>query len=134
MKIGDCIHYNGAFKNQHCQANVEYEFLTGGRGRGWMVRLPCIETALSDTENVVNCPNKTPATKTDVEEWLNAGKDSLAKITKIRKLIEELVEPGISSQGVVKCPYCKNEVNYTHAGCNGHIHAACSGGCVAWME
>ena len=40
-----------------------------------------------------------------------------------------------SGAGVMACPICKTgELRYSRASCNGHVHARCMAGCVAWME
>ncbi len=132
MKIGNCIHYNGAFKKKRCLAGVKYGSLVKRGERGWVARLPCIQSSL--TKCSIECVNKVEATKEDVEKWLDESRESIAMVTRIRTLIAAKVEDGMSSAGTVNCPYCGSDVNYTHAGLNGHIHAACTGGCVAWME
>lgn len=37
--------------------------------------------------------------------------------------------------GEIDCPVCKaGKLRYSRASSNGHVHAACTSGCVAWME
>lgn len=40
-----------------------------------------------------------------------------------------------SGSGKMPCPICKTgELRYSRAQYNGHVHARCMAGCVAWME
>lgn len=60
---------------------------------------------------------------------------------KARKaIVEHLGGPwkkGVSgSAGKITCPICRvaDALRFTRSSYNGHIHAACATGCVAWME
>jgi hypothetical protein len=38
-------------------------------------------------------------------------------------------------QGVDPCPVCQNNLHWSIASCNGHMHGRCeTGGCLNWME
>lgn len=40
-----------------------------------------------------------------------------------------------SGAGEMVCPLCTTgKLRYSRAGYNGHVHARCTAGCVAWME
>lgn len=37
--------------------------------------------------------------------------------------------------GTMQCPLCTSgQLRYSRSAYNGHVHARCSNGCVAWME
>lgn len=142
MNVGDCIHHNGSYKNKMCSAGVIYSDIYGERTKGWLFRLPCTASRrasrrareLGSISDVGKCELLKPATADEAEEWLQKGKDISARITKIRSAIMENVNKEIDCCGSLTCLHCGSQVNYRYAACNGHVHAACTGGCASWME
>lgn len=147
-KPGKCIHYNGTI-NDCCKAGVNYKELAGEPMQGYVLRLPCHsseyrsggEPLPRDEANVKACDKRQEPTAEEVAQDERQVAERFERFGKIREAIVAYLggpwKKGMPGRaGSISCPCCNGGcVNFSRAGYNGHIHAACSTpGCASWME
>ena len=128
-----CKHFNGPFRNDTCDAGINYLELVGGRKPGWTRLLPC----LLEQESEIICDKCRPPTKEEIEESNREWKKVIDNITKVQPFIEEIKNKydGVGSNGVAECPVCKNKLHWAISAYNGHTRGKSeTEGCLCWME
>lgn len=137
MKRRDkCKHYTGTV-NPTCDAGVNYADVEQGKGTP-QYSLPCIGryNPLGVTCEKCELPSAEELAADEAE--MKARMESMGKARKA--IVEHLGGPwkkGMNgSAGKINCPVCgvADALRFTRSGYNGHIHAKCVTGCVAWME
>ncbi len=131
MKKGNCIHAVSPAHSELCKKGVNFRELVGGPNFGWFMRMPCITTDRSKEQ--VPCKHFSPPTDEQLREWQEKSvEEALLKdcaIGMIKKLDDGLF------RGAIKCPKCKESLNYRKSPVNGHIWGLCSTkDCLSWME
>jgi hypothetical protein len=132
---GFCKHYRAMSEHQTCEAGVPYETF---KGMGFDAR-PCFYTEGKPTPGgcelaVYPTIEEIAARDAEIAKLLEAVATARAAI------VEAIGGPwkkGMPpASGTITCPVCQKEeaLHFSRAGYNGHIHARCDSGCVAWME
>ena len=131
IREGCCIHFNGTC-SKVCKAGVDYK--TFGEGKS----IPCIaKYARPDTPK---CELRQEPTPEQIEQARAETAKLFERTATARKaIVDHLGGPwkkgAPAAKGSIECPHCKGRLNFSRAGYNGHIHAACStADCVSWME
>jgi len=120
-----CEHFNGT-QNDKCKAGVTYADLQKGKKLG---ALPCFKDEAE--KSGVGCEFRLFPTPEEVQAQVEESNRGMERIRKARKAI-------IATRldhGAIQCPVCQKDkaLRFTVA-YNGHVHASCANGCVAWME
>ncbi len=125
---GRCKHFTGV-QNKTCAAGVEYHALRDSAGQKLSYRtFPCFK----DEMGRAPCDKREFPTDAEVDAEIKGHDDSFARVIAARKAIVA----SKLTHGEITCPCCGKEkaLRFSVASLNGHIHAACTSGCVAWME
>ena len=143
-----CVHFNGVNftnKSHKCKAGVviadvavkkPFKYQYDGKGPVYTsgYSLPCLKH--SDPTGVCESSKRKFPTPEEIENHKQEVAKVLGGVMIARAAItaKEGKKRGVA--GRIDCPVCKTgKLSYSIAGCNGHIHAACSTkGCVRWME
>lgn len=148
MRLGTCKHYNGTHHNKTCAAGVCYRDVTPepDRREGSLLRLPCnrvlhwTNPSAGQKEEFAKrgtCEKYEEPTQADIDEQQRDFAQHFLNINKARKaIVAHAGGTGASKRGSLPCPVCTvGTLNYSIAGCNGHVHAGCTTtDCVRWME
>lgn len=141
LKAGCCKHFNGIGLSLRkgdggdkcCDAGINYRDLVGHTESGWETQLPCNKKFACDP---VECDKYEEPTAEEIaadEAWVEARIDMTLKA---RAAIVQHTGGKRGVSGAIDCPACESgQLRFSVAGCNGHIHAACTTtGCLSWME
>lgn len=130
-----CNHYRAMAEHDTCEVGVPYETFKGLK----FEQRPCFMR-----KGV--CPGGCDKAEFPTPEQIAAEEAEFAKgfentIKARQAIVASLGGPWKkgtpSAKGAIDCPVCGGEktLNFSRAGYNGHIHAACStDDCVRWME
>ena len=137
MKAGQCVHYNGCGRYDHCQAGVDYKRAFGDEP-GILFRLPCISRLDRRGEVPGYCQFKLEPTPEQIaqyqaerEVWMDNVMTALNAISEWRRGFKQ----GVSRSTEIDCPACGKKISVTQSGYNGHVHGLCvTEGCLYWME
>lgn len=124
---GSCKHFTGV-QNKTCEVGVGYASLRDASGqRAAFATMPCFAG-----EGRAACVHREFPTEAEVEAEIAEADASFGRIRKAR---EAIVASKLQC-GSIRCPCCGKDgaLRFSIAPGNGHIHAACSSGCVSWME
>lgn len=130
-----CKHYHGMYEKDKCGAGVRFDSLPHFGTREFHDTCPCFGPQGACEHAIYPTAEELAAAEAELNKrWEN--------IIKARSAIVESLggpwkrgTPGAS--GTIDCPVCsgRKTLQFSRAGYNGHIHAACSTeGCVKWME
>lgn len=134
-----CKHFNGVHREE-CRAGVNYRALAGEPQLGCMTRLPCIPAMEPKGGPRVECEKRERPTREEAEQTVERGKQRMAQTIAALRIVHDdakakSLKRGHGGNGQVACPVCQQQLRYSVADYNGHIHAACeTKGCVQWME
>lgn len=132
-----CVHFTG-IQNTLCKAGVNVRELVGGPDFGWGARLPCLLMDSSACE--VLCPSRKLPTREEAEAEVARHEASIERLLKASAAAHEHainlgLGKGAGGRGELPCPLeCDGTLRYSVASYNGHMHAACTKGCISWME
>jgi len=131
MKKGTCVHFNG-IQHEKCEAGLNMREITGGEGRGWAARMPCIQNDQTEAA----CENYTEPTDAEIAESEEEMEKAMQRMRLAFPLISKLKQENPDGgSGETECPACDGKLHYSVAGCNGHTHGKCeTEGCLSWME
>ena len=123
-RLAECQHFTGG-QNERCGAGLKYaEVRTSAT---FPDNFPC-HGASPCAKYLPTTPEQVDARECEIEE-------SIKRIGVARAAIVKASGGKRGVHGRIVCPTCgEDTLSYSVAYCNGHIHATCSGGCVAWME
>jgi hypothetical protein len=119
--------------SQHktCEADVSYDAFKGKP----YAQCPCF------SPRGVGCSLAVYPTAEEIEAEDKMFQEHFERTVKAREaIVDDCGGPwkkgALSASGEIPCPVCgTGQLKYSRAGCNGHIHAACTTeNCVAWME
>ncbi len=132
---GFCNHYRAMSEHTTCEAGVCYEQFKG---------LPFAERPCFYTEGETPPGGCELAAYPTAEEIAQRDAEMRKRLEDMGKAREAIVaflggpwKKGTQSAGgAIACPVCGigGALHFSRAGYNGHIHAQCVTGCVAWME
>lgn len=125
-----CIHFTG-MRNKVCKMNVNYDNVKDKSSSPF--KIPCLlNTAMSDGN--INCDLAEFPTAEQAKKEADEAGQSMKYTLKTMQSIREKHKKDKLLVGTVDCLKCGNDLNYTIASNNGHIHAACSTCEIGWME
>ena len=133
--MSTCVHFTG-IQHSACKAGVNYHEQFGNEA-GCFANIPC--THWND-ETLKQCAKVQYPTREEAEAEERENEALIAKHLQAMRLAHEDAKKkgfgrGHGGFGELKCPLCSNgTLRYSVASCNGHMHAACTDGCVSWME
>lgn len=132
-----CKNYKGMHEKEACEAGIRFQELPGYGNKGFLQTCPCF-----GPQEIATCDKSQYPTKDELAAREAEIKQQFANTNKARAaIVESLGGPwkkgmfGVT--GAIDCPVCSCEkaLRFSRAGCNGHIHAACTTeDCVCWME
>lgn len=124
-----CKHYRGRYHNDTCEAGVIYADLPVIPAD----QSPCFGPGRN------GCSLAEYPTAEEIAAEDRMFREAMERTKKARAAIVSHIGPwkrGEGAGGSIPCPVCETgTLKYSRAGCNGHIHAACTtADCVRWME
>ena len=135
-----CNHYRAMAHHKTCEADVEYDSFKGLS----FDKRPCFARLVKKAgEYVAPCgcdKAQFPTAEEIAAEDAEFQKIFERSMTARQAIVAHLGGPwkrGMpGSSGQIQCPICTTgNLQFSRAGYNGHIHAACTTeGCVRWME
>lgn len=134
--MSTCTNFTGV-QHETCKAGVSYHDQFGS-GTGCFANIPCThkpDEVIEKTCPKVQYPSREEADTEQDERDERSRKSMIA----IHAAHDDAKSKGLGKKnggtGEVKCPLCEGGmIRYSVAGYNGHMHAACTNGCVSWME
>jgi hypothetical protein len=126
--------------NCRCAAGVVYDDIDRGNRLPMRVGLPCFKPDEATRAALDGRQGTCAKVQFPTEDQIQAEIDERERHTERLRIATAAVAPlrqqhkGSDWEGVIECPICKGRLHVRHAGYNGHIHARCEAGCVAWME
>jgi hypothetical protein len=130
-----CKHYQGMSEKNVCEAGVRFDSLPHFGTRRFFDTCPCFGPQGTCEHAIYPTPEELAAEEAEFRKLLeNLGKARAAIVGNLGGPWKRGT-PGAS--GEIDCPVCSGSktLQFSRAGYNGHIHAACSTeGCVRWME
>lgn len=130
-----CVHFTG-IQYESCKADVNYH-AQFGTGAGCFANIPC---TYEDQEKLKGCelakyPTREEAEREESDREASTKRSLRAMIIAHEDAKTKGYGEGHGGTDSVKCPLCPDGViRYSVASYNGHMHAACTSGCVSWME
>jgi len=119
-----CKHFTG-MQNKTCKVGISYDSVKGPKGSKGMWRLACFK------DEALPCEQQSFPTADEVKAKVEESNRGMERVLQARKAI---IATGLK-QGAITCPKCGKEKALSFAiASNGHVHAKCKTGCVAWME
>lgn len=119
-----CKHYNGYIEHK-CRAEIDYEKQFSDLP---YKQRPCTES--SDQRSEL-CPHLILPTEEENKERRARIADRIKFMGKAFTEIATLK----GHSGTIQCPKCKQELQWSRASINGHVHGTCSTtGCLRWMQ
>lgn len=131
-----CNHYRSMHNNDTCKVGVSYESLKGIA----FEKRPCF--CKPGKEPNAGCSLMEMPTPEELAETEAYFRKRFEMTNKAREAIVTHLggawKRGVAgASGVIDCPVCgvEKSLQFSRAGCNGHIHASCNTqDCVRWME
>lgn len=133
-----CVHFTG-IQNATCKAGVNYHAQFGD-GAGCFANIACTQAFARADFPLKECATVQYPTRDQAEAEENEREALTKRTLSAMKLAHEDAAAkgygkGNGGQDSIKCPLCPDGIlRYSVAGYNGHMHAACTKGCVSWME
>lgn len=136
-KRGCCVHYEAWWPpslTKACRAGVVYAKLTGTEpGEG--ARLPCIPLSAHRLQAPVICNSRQEPTEEQIDAWRAYVEGSFGRIKGALAAVEAAHVRTGRWAGTIRCPTCGNDLRWSKARSNGHVHGRCeTTGCVAWAQ
>ena len=131
-----CKHFTG-IQHTQCKAGIVLRDQFGD-GIGWAANIPC--TIGWNELPVKECPKVLYPTREEAEaEEAERDERSKRSLQAMRDAHADANAKGYGKgkggSDSLKCPLCADgTLRYSVASINGHMHGACSNGCVSWME
>jgi len=133
--MSTCVHFTG-IQHELCKAGINYHDQFGS-GAGCFANIPCSHTKDESPRecNKVQYPTRSEAEAEEAEREAHTKKAMNAMRSAHEDAKAKGLREGNGGSSSMKCPLCTDgELRYSVAGCNGHMHAGCTNGCVSWME
>lgn len=126
--LNSCIHFNGMM-NKLCLKFIKYDDVRVKDSKPY--KLPCLLNSQMSGGKCDSCefPTKEQAKKEAEEMEIDSNKVMVA-LALVKSHYKKTNKPN----GILECPECKGELQYSVATINGHTRGNCNGCDTNWIE